>query len=133
MPRRNLAIRRSSRTKRRVRSFATPLPNALRHLGWEAGCAVGSIAWNNHRHLEAYYAVSGSGMVMHTCNPRLHPDQLIYIINHAEDRIMLFDATLAPLIKGIAPHCPNVEACVALNDAAHMPSADGMHSLLCYE
>jgi acyl-CoA synthetase (AMP-forming)/AMP-acid ligase II len=109
------------------------LANALRGLGLEAGASVGSIACNNHRHLEAYYAVSGSGMVMHTCNPRLHPDQLIYIINHAEDRIVLFDAPLAPLIKGIAPSCPKVEAWVALNDAAHMPSADGMPSLLCYE
>ena len=61
------------------------LANALAQMGLKAGNAVGSIAWNNHRHLEAYYAVSGSGMVMHTCNPRLHPQQLIYVINHAED------------------------------------------------
>jgi acyl-CoA synthetase (AMP-forming)/AMP-acid ligase II len=59
------------------------LANALAHMGLKVGSAVGSIAWNNHRHLEAYYAVSGSGMVMHTCNPRLHPQQLIYVINHA--------------------------------------------------
>ncbi len=64
----------------------------------DAGSAVASLSWNNHRHLEAYYAVSGSGMVMHTCNPRLHPEQLIYIINHADDRALLFDATFAPLI-----------------------------------
>jgi fatty-acyl-CoA synthase len=109
------------------------LANALRGLGLDAGATVGSIACNNHRHLEAYYAVSGSGMVMHTCNPRLHQEQLIYIINHAEDRIVLFDATFAPLIMGIAPMCPNVEAWVALNDAAHMPAADGLPGLLCYE
>src|SRR5450631_2771979 len=90
------------------------LANSLRHLGLDAGASVASIAWNNHRHLEAYYAVSGSGMVIHTCNPRLHPDQLIYIINHAEDRVVLFDATFASLIKAIAPHCPNVKAWVAL-------------------
>src|ERR1700689_4717493 len=112
---------------------ARKLANALRQLGLDAGCAVASLAWNNHRHLEAYYAVSGSGMVMHTCNPRLHPEQLIYIINHAEDRIVLFDATIAPLIKAIAPSCPNVEAWVALHDAAHMPSTDGLPKLLCYE
>jgi acyl-CoA synthetase (AMP-forming)/AMP-acid ligase II len=58
-------------------------------------------------------------MVMHTCNPRLHPEQLIYIIN-AEDRVMLFDATFAALVKAIAPHCPQVEAWVCLSDAAHM-------------
>src|SRR5580658_3906546 len=109
------------------------LANALHHLGLDAGSAVASLAWNNHRHLEAYYAVSGSGMVMHTCNPRLHPDQLIYIINHAEDRVLLFDATFASLIKRIAPHCPNIEVWVALSDAAHMPAAEGMPNLLCYE
>ena len=64
---------------------ARKLANALAGLGLKPGDAVGSIAWNNHRHLEAYYAVSGSGMVMHTCNPRLNPQQLIYIINRAED------------------------------------------------
>jgi acyl-CoA synthetase (AMP-forming)/AMP-acid ligase II len=109
------------------------LANALRDLGLEAGAAVGSLGWNNHRHLEAYYAVSGSGMVIHTCNPRLHPEQLIYIINHAEDRVMLFDSTFAPLIQCIAPHCPNVEAWVALSDAAQMPAADGIPNLACYE
>jgi 3-(methylthio)propionyl---CoA ligase len=112
---------------------ARKLANALHHLGLEAGAAVGSLGWNNHRHLEAYYAVSGSGMVMHTCNPRLHPEQLIYIINHAEDRVMLFDSTFAPLIQRIAPHCPNVEAWLALCDAAQMPAADGMPKLRCYE
>ena len=109
------------------------LANALRHLGLDAGTSVASIAWNNHRHLEAYYAVSGSGMVMHTCNPRLHPEQLIYIINHAEDRMVLFDATFAPLVKGIAARCPNVLAWVALSDAANMPAGDGMPNIRCYE
>ena len=81
---------------------ARKLANALAGLGLQPGQAVGSIAWNNHRHMEAYYAVSGSGMVMHTCNPRLHPQQLIYIVNHAEDRVVLFDASFAPLVKAIA-------------------------------
>jgi fatty-acyl-CoA synthase len=112
---------------------ARKLANALRRLGLDAGCAVASLAWNNHRHLEAYYAVSGSGMVMHTCNPRLHPEQLIYIINHAEDRVLLFDATFAALIKQIAPHCPKVEVWIALSDAAHMPPAEGIPNLFCYE
>jgi len=113
----------------RVRKLA----NALRYLGLDAGSAVASLSWNNHRHLEAYYAVSGSGMVMHTCNPRLHPEQLIYIINHAADRALLFDATFAPLISHIAPHCPTVELWVAMSDAANMPAADGMPNLRCYE
>ena len=69
---------------------ARQLANALRALGLTAGDALGTIAWNNHRHLETYYAVSGSGMILHTCNPRLHPQQLIYIINHAEDKAVFF-------------------------------------------
>jgi fatty-acyl-CoA synthase len=112
---------------------ARKLAHALGQLGLSAGSAVGSIAWNNHRHLEAYYAVSGSGMVMHTCNPRLHPQQLIYIVNHAEDQVVLFDATFAPLVKGIAAHCPKVKAWVCLADAAHTPAIDGVANVLNYE
>src|SRR5450631_1597634 len=112
---------------------ARQLANALRHLRLDAGSAVASLAWNNHRHLEAYYAVSGSGMVMHTCNPRLHPEQLIYIINHAEDRVLLFDSTFASLISRIAPHCPNVALWVAMTDPANMPAAEGIPNLCCYE
>jgi len=112
---------------------ARKLANALHHLGLEAGSAVASIAWNNHRHMEAYYAVSGSGMVMHTCNPRLAPQQLIYIINHAEDGVVLFDATFAPLVKGIAAHCPKVKHWVCLGEAAHMPELSGVAGVLCYE
>jgi 3-(methylthio)propionyl---CoA ligase len=112
---------------------ARKLANALAGLGLKPGSAVGSIAWNNHRHLEAYYGVSGSGMVMHTCNPRLHPQQLIYIINHAEDEVVLFDATFAPLVKGIAAHCPKVRAWVCLADAEHTPAIEGVANVLAYE
>ena len=112
---------------------ARQLANALASLGLQPGDAVGSIAWNNHRHLEAYFAVSGSGMVMHTCNPRLSPQQLIYIINHAEDQVVLFDATFAPLVKGIAAHCPQVRAWVCLAEAAHTPAIDGVANVLAYE
>jgi len=109
------------------------LANALKAAGFEAGNAIGSLAWNNHRHLEAYYAVSGMGMVMHTCNPRLHPEQLIYIINHAEDRLVLFDATFTPLIKAIAPHCPKIQQWVALSDANNTPTVDGVPAVCGYE
>ena len=111
---------------------ARQLANTLAAAGLKQGSAVGSIAWNNHRHLEAYYAVSGSGMVMHTCNPRLHPQQLIYIINHAEDEVMLFDSTFAPLVKGIAAHCPKVKLWVCLSYAANMPAIEGV-SAVAYE
>lgn len=112
---------------------ARRLANALAGLGLKGGDAVGSIAWNNHRHLEAYYAVSGSGMVMHTCNPRLHPQQLIYIINHAEDKVVLFDATFAPLVKAIAAHCPGVRTWVCLSDAANTPAIDGVANVVAYD
>jgi fatty-acyl-CoA synthase len=109
------------------------LANALLSLGLKQGDVVGSIAWNNHRHLEAYYAVSGSGMVMHTCNPRLHPEQLIYIINHAEDRVVLFDSNFAPLIKIIASQCPNVSAWVCMADNTVTQLIEGIANLHSYE
>lgn len=100
--------------------------NALAHLGLKPGSVVGSIAWNNSRHVELYYGVSGSGMVMHTCNPRLHPEQLAYIINHAEDEVVFFDSTFAPLIKAIASHCPKVQHWICLSDQANSPQVDGV-------
>ncbi|TXK33200.1 long-chain-fatty-acid--CoA ligase [Ottowia sp. GY511] len=112
---------------------AAQLAHALQRLGVTPGGMVGSIAWNNHRHVEAYYAVSGSGMVIHTCNPRLHPDQLAYVINHAEDEVVLFDSTFAPLVKAIAPHCPKVKAWVCLSDAEHTPVIEGGPEVLCYD
>ena len=112
---------------------AARLAHALVALGLQAGDAVGSIAWNNHRHLETYFAVSGAGMVMHTCNPRLHPQQLIYVINHAQDKVVFFDATFAPLVKAIAAHCPQVHAWVCMSESAHMPVMEGEANVLCYE
>ena len=112
---------------------ARQLANALRALGLAPGDAVASIAWNNHRHLEAYFAVSGSGMVMHTCNPRLHPQQLIYILNHAEDRVVLFDSTFAPLIRGIAPHCPLVKAWICLSAPSQHTAPEDVAGVLNYE
>ena len=89
-----------SYTFRDMASRAKQLSNALKSLGLKPGSVVGSIAWNNYRHLEAYYGVSGGGMVMHTCNPRLHPDQLAFIINHAEDEIVFFRQQLCPIDQG---------------------------------
>ena len=109
------------------------LANALRGLGLGSGDRIGTLAWNNHRHLEAYFAVSGSGMVLHTCNPRLHPEQLAYIINHAEDRAILFDSTFAPLIEQLAAHCPMVTSWVCLSDRANMPPFASVVGVLCHE
>jgi fatty-acyl-CoA synthase len=102
------------------------LANALASIGLKSGSVVGTIAWNNYRHLESYYAVSGSGMIMHTCNPRLHPDQLSYIINHAEDEAIFFDSTFAPLIKAIAPSCPKVKHWICLSDKTNAPEIENI-------
>ena len=105
---------------------AKQLANALQSLGLKLGSVVGSIAWNNYRHLETYYGVSGGGMVMHTCNPRLHPDQLAFIINHAEDEVIFFDSSFAPLVKAVAPHCLKVKHWICLSDKAHTPPIEGV-------
>ena len=109
------------------------LANALADLGLPAGTAIGSLAWNNHRHVEIYYAVSGSGLVIHTCNPRLHLEQLIFIINHAEDRVFFFDTTFAPLVACLAPRCPNIIAWICMTDAENMPALDAVANVYCYE
>ncbi|MCZ7653301.1 MAG: hypothetical protein M5R42_01995 [Rhodocyclaceae bacterium] len=87
--------------------------------------------WNNHRHFELYYGVSGMGAILNTVNPRLFPEQIAYIINHAEDGHVFFDLTFLPLVEGVAPHCKGVKAWVALTDRAHMP--ESKLDLLCYE
>jgi 3-(methylthio)propionyl---CoA ligase len=109
------------------------LANALADLGLPAGSTAGTLAWNNHRHVEIYYAVSGSGLIVHTCNPRLHIDQLIYIVNHAEDRVLFFDTSFAPLIAGIAKDCPNIRAWICMTDQENMPALDGISNVYCYE
>lgn len=85
------------------------LAHALETLRVGAGDRVGTLAWNGYRHLEIYYGVSGMGGVCHTINPRLFPEQIIYIINHADDKYVCFDQTFLALIEQIAPHCPNVQ------------------------
>ena len=109
---------------------------ALAALGVKAGDRVGTLAWNTHRHMELYYAVSGSGAVLHTLNPRLHPDQVVYIADHAEDQVLFFDLTFLPLIQAVAGRCKTIKHWVALTDRAHMPApeqAAKVPGLLCYE
>jgi fatty-acyl-CoA synthase len=108
------------------------LANALVALGVRLGEPIGTLAWNGYRHFEIYYAVSGMGAVCHTINPRLFPEQIAYIANHAEDRYVFFDLTFVPLLEKIAPHCPGVRGWVAMTDKAHMPRAK-LPNLLCYE
>lgn len=112
---------------------ARQVANALDELGIAQGSRVGTLAWNGYRHMELYYGVSGSGRVLHTINPRLHPEQVAYIVNHAEDEAVCFDMTFLPIIKGIAAHCPGVKAWVALCDAEALPSDTGLSNLISYE
>jgi fatty-acyl-CoA synthase len=109
------------------------LANALATLGVRMGDRVATLAWNGYRHLEAYYGVSGSGAVLHTINPRLHPEQIAYIANHAEDQYLLFDMTFLPLVEAFATHCKTVKGFIALCDRDHMPADSKIPNLLCYE
>jgi fatty-acyl-CoA synthase len=112
---------------------ARRLARALQQRGVTMGERVGTLAWNGYRHLELYYAASGSGAVLHTINPRLHPEQIAYIVNHAEDQLLFFDLTFLPLVEAIAPHCATVKGFVLMSDRAHMPASTRIPNLLCYE
>jgi acyl-CoA synthetase (AMP-forming)/AMP-acid ligase II len=107
--------------------------NALARLGIKSGDRVATLAWNGYRHLELYYAVSGSGAVLHTLNPRLHPDQVVYIADHAEDAALFFDLTFLPLVEAVASRLKTVKHFVAMTDRAHMPATSKVPGLLCYE
>nr|WP_315219038.1 3-(methylthio)propionyl-CoA ligase [uncultured Duganella sp.] len=120
-------------TFRACQQRAKRLANALHGLGVGQGERVATLAWNGYRHLEAYYGVSGSGAVLHTINPRLHPEQLAYICNHAEDQYLLFDFCFLPLVEAIAPHCKTVRGFILMGDADRMPAETRIPNLLCYE
>ena len=126
-------------TYRAAHRRARQLANALSALGVRMHERVGTLAWNGFRHFELYYAASGMGAVIHTVNPRLFPEQIAYIVNHAEDQYVCFDLTFAPLVEKIAPHCKAVRGWIAMTDRAHMPErildASGLQlpNLLCYE
>jgi len=107
--------------------------NALTALGVTEGDRIATLAWNGYRHMELYYGVSGMGAVLHTINPRLFPEQIAYIANHAEDQYLFFDLTFLPLIEKLAPAMTSVKAFVAMTDRAHMPAGSSVRNLLCYE
>lgn len=108
------------------------LANALAGLGAKFGDRIGTLAWNDYRHLELYYAVSGSGMVCHTINPKLFPEQVNYIINHAEDRFIFVDLLVVPLLEALKDHLTKVEGFIILTDEAHMPDTS-LPNVMCYE
>jgi 3-(methylthio)propionyl---CoA ligase len=111
---------------------ARRLAHALTRLGVGSGERVATLAWNGYRHFELYYAISGMGAVCHTVNPRLFPEQIAYIVNHADDQYVFFDLTFAALIEKLVPQCKGVKGWVAMTDRAHMPQI-GVPKLMCYE
>lgn len=94
---------------------------------------VATLAWNGYRHLELYFGVSGSGRVLHTINPRLHPDQIAWIANHAEDQVLCFDATFLPLVQAVHARCPSIKTYVALCEPGQVPKDSGIPNLVSYE
>ena len=114
---------------RRARRVA----NGLDALGLAFGDRVATLAWNGYRHFELYYGVSGSGRVLHTINPRLHPDQIAWIANHAEDQVLCFDMTFLPLVQAVQGKCTTIKHFIALCDADKLPADTGIAGLQSYE
>jgi fatty-acyl-CoA synthase len=101
---------------------ARQMSNALLDLGIRPGERVATLAFNTSRHLEAWYGIMGIGAVCHTLNPRLFIEQLVYIVNHAQDQVLLADTVCVPLLRAILPRCPGVRQVILLTDEAHMPA-----------
>ncbi len=104
-----------------VEQRARRLGSALLGLGLERSDRVATLAWNNHRHLEIYFGVSGAGLVCHTINPRLFPEQLVYIFNHAEDKVLFIDKTFLPLIEALRDKLPKLEHVYLLGERTTRP------------
>ncbi|MBO9422162.1 long-chain fatty acid--CoA ligase [Labrenzia sp. R4_2] len=110
----------------------TQLAHGLQGLGIEVGDRIATLAWNGYRHFELYYGISGIGAVCHTINPRLSAEQMIYIINHAKDRLLFVDLTFVPIIEKLREHLPADLRVVVMTDQAHMPETS-LEGVLCYE
>jgi len=112
---------------------ARQVANALDGLKLDFGDRVATLAWNGYRHFELYYGVSGSGRVLHTLNPRLHPDQIAWMANHAEDQVLCFDLSFLPLVQAVHARCTSIRHYVALCDADRLPVDSGIPNLQSYE
>jgi fatty-acyl-CoA synthase len=119
-------------TYRECELRARKLAQALEALDVRQGDRIGTLAWNSYRHLELYYAVPGAGAICHTINPRLFPEQIVHIVNDAEDTYVCFDAQFLPLVEEIGGRCPGVKAWIMMAGREDMPAASKV-SLLCYE
>ncbi len=119
-------------TYRDCLSRSLQLAKALAKLGVQKNDRIGTLAWNGYRHVEIYYGVSGMGAVCHTINPRLFPEQIVYIVNHAEDKYIFVDLTFVPLIEKLVGQLPGVKGFVIMTDEAHMPETT-LPNVICYE
>ena len=119
-------------TYRDIEKRTRQLGHVLRKLGVSQGDRVATLAWNGYRHLELYYGIAGIGAVCHTINPRLSSEQMIYIVNHAEDKVIFVDLTFVPILAALKDHLPKDLIYVAMTDRKHMPDTD-IVNLLCYE
>jgi 3-(methylthio)propionyl---CoA ligase len=109
------------------------LANALTDMGIKPGDRVATLAWNNHRHFEAYYGISGVGAVTHTINPRYTVEQITYIINHAQDEFVMLDSTFLPLMESVAEQCPSIKGFILMAGVEHLPEKSPLKNLISYE
>ena len=107
--------------------------NALDGMNLAFSDRIATLAWNGYRHMELYFGVSGSGRILHTLNPRLHPDQVVWIANHAEDQVLCFDASFLPIVQGVHERCTTIKHFVMLCDADKLPQDSGIPNLISYE
>lgn len=116
-----------------VGTRARQVANALDGMKLLFSDRVATLAWNGYRHLELYFGVSGSGRVLHTINPRLHPEQIAWIANHAEDQVLCFDMTFLPLVQAVHAKCPTIKLYVAMCEPGQLPKDSGIPNLVSYE
>jgi len=120
-------------TYKDIASRSRQVANALDGMQLPFSDRVATLAWNGYRHLELYFGVSGSGRVLHTLNPRLHPDQIVWIANHAEDSVLCFDMSFLPIVKVIHSRCTTIKHFVAMCDADKLLADSGIPGLISYE
>ena len=118
---------------RQIAARSKQVAHGLDHLGLGFGDRVATLAWNGYRHLELYFGVSGSGRVLHTLNPRLHPEQIVWIANHAQDQVLCFDMSFLPIVQAVHANCSTIKHFVALCDASKLPADTGIPGLQSYE
>ena len=116
-----------------IASRSRRVANALDGMNLPFSDRIATLAWNGYRHLELYFGVSGSGRVLHTLNPRLHPDQIVWIANHAEDSVLCFDMSFLPIVKAVHGRCTTIKHFVAMCDADKLPADTGIPGLISYE